>query len=244
MFRNFFWFFSGLVVGMLVLNWHNTNFVSVSSSNSNTSTVSIDYEFIEESDEEFIARMEGVLNTKSKKVKTSRQVIRQHSQYIPTTYSTGFPANATIPNIPTSITEFDNRSKSLSTEIAIYYGVLPSLVHAVIKQESGWYAQALSHAGAIGMMQIIPSTGKSACGLLPKDLYKRKLNLTCGVLYLKTQLVKFNRVDFALCAYNAGPGRIGQYNGCPPYNETITYRDKILADWGGNINVWRYSNEN
>ncbi len=234
MIKIIFWFSLGLVVGGYFMNWHNSNYVPIQES-SNTSSVSVDYEFVEESNEEFITRMQRVLNDGA-----TKKVIRHHtsSKKISTT-----SFSRTIPDIPTAIGKYDSRSKLLATEIAKYYGIVPSLIHAVIKQESSWYEAAKSSAGAIGILQVMPATGQSACGLTESELYDRKANLTCGVKYLKEQLVRFGNAGLALCAYNSGPSTVAyKYDGkCPhDYPETMDYKERILKDWGGNVNEWRW----
>jgi len=111
------------------------------------------------------------------------------------------------------------------------YKVDASLVCAIINQESRWRQNAVSHAGAIGLMQIMPITGKKACGLETIELYDPSQNINCGVYYFSEQLKRFGSVKLALCAYNAGPHRVKKYKACPPFKETMNYHRKILADW-------------
>jgi hypothetical protein len=111
------------------------------------------------------------------------------------------------------------------------YKVDVSLVCAIINQESRWKQNAVSHAGAIGLMQIMPSTGRKACGLNTVELYDPSQNVNCGVYYFSEQLKRFGSEKLALCAYNAGPHRVKQYEGCPPFKETMNYHRKILAAW-------------
>ncbi len=97
--------------------------------------------------------------------------------------------------------------QELAQQTAQRYGVDVSLVFAMIQQESGWKTKVVSHAGAIGLMQIMPSTGKGFCGLSKEQLTDPRQNLDCGVRYFRQQLKRFGTVELALCAYNAGPGR-------------------------------------
>jgi hypothetical protein len=121
----------------------------------------------------------------------------------------------------------------MARKAAQKYGVDASLVCAIINQESRWKQNAVSHVGAIGLMQIMPSTGRDACGLSTIELYDPSQNINCGVYYFSEQLKRFGSAKLALCAYNAGPHRVDQYNGCPPFNETRNYHKKILAAWKG-----------
>ncbi len=120
---------------------------------------------------------------------------------------------------------------NLARKAAKRYKVDPSLVCAIINQESRWNQNARSHAGAIGLMQIMPTTGKNACGLSSKDLYNPSKNINCGVKYFSRQLKRFRSVKLALCAYNAGPHRVVKYKGCPPFKETRNYHRKIMTAW-------------
>lgn len=106
------------------------------------------------------------------------------------------------------------------------YGIDSYLVQAVIEVESGYNAGAVSSAGAEGLMQIMPATQKD---LGVKDSFDPDENVKAGVRYLKKMLERFGSVQLALAAYNAGPGRVEQYGGIPPFPETQAYVKKVLA---------------
>lgn len=109
-------------------------------------------------------------------------------------------------------------------------GVDPRFLHAVIKQESRYKNKAVSHAGAQGLMQLMPATAKRFGN---KDPYDSASNIEAGTKYLKWLLKRFNgNVELALAGYNAGEGAVDKYNGIPPYNETQNYVKKIVANYG------------
>ena len=95
-----------------------------------------------------------------------------------------------------------------------------ALVDTVARRESAYHAGAVSKAGAIGLMQLMPATARSL-GVDPRD---PAANMDGGALYLRRQLTRFGgRIDLALAAYNAGPGAVERYGGIPPYRETRAY---------------------
>ncbi len=121
--------------------------------------------------------------------------------------------------------------QSAVQESAEKYGVDPALVLAVIKQESGFKPQAVSPCGAQGLMQLMPATGKAMGVKNPFDI---RQNVDGGTKYLSQMLDQFGGdVKLALAGYNAGPHRVVQYGGIPPYAETQNYVKSITADYQG-----------
>ena len=101
------------------------------------------------------------------------------------------------------------------------HGVDPQLVHAVILAESAYNPKALSHKGAMGLMQLIPQT---AARYGVKNAWNPRQNIDGGVRYLRDLLRQFGDIELALAAYNAGEKAVERYgNSIPPYQETQTY---------------------
>lgn len=109
-------------------------------------------------------------------------------------------------------------------------GVDPRFIHAVIWQESKYKVDARSHAGAQGLMQLMPATAKRFGCEHPED---PKENITAGTKYLSWLLKRFaGNVELALAGYNAGEGSVDKYEGIPPYNETQNYVKIISQRYG------------
>ena len=109
---------------------------------------------------------------------------------------------------------------------ASYYQVDPILIRLIMEQESGFDPLALSPAGAIGLMQLMPDT---AWVLGVEDPWDPEENIEGGVRYFADQVDRFGQIDLALAAYNAGPGAVEKWGGVPPYPETVDYVSKILG---------------
>jgi hypothetical protein len=113
--------------------------------------------------------------------------------------------------------------------IACENGLPEGLLDAVIAQESGYKAWALSGAGAMGMMQVMPGTARN---LELKNPWDALANMRAGARYLRQQLDRFGRVDLALAAYNAGPERRSLSLGSiPAISETRNYVRAITTNW-------------
>lgn len=98
------------------------------------------------------------------------------------------------------------------------------LIAAIIEAESGFTPDAISPKGAVGLMQILPSTGGRA------DLYDPSVNLEVGSRYLAWLLKQFDgNLEHTVAAYNAGPAAVTRYGGVPPFAETRRYVHKVLG---------------
>lgn len=117
--------------------------------------------------------------------------------------------------------------KSLVDTIATNHGVDPALVRAVMKTESNFNRWAVSPKGALGLMQLIPATGRRY-GV--RDFFDPEQNVDGGVRYLKFLLEKFNgNIDLSLAAYNAGENLVERLGRIPAIPETTNYVRRIRA---------------
>jgi peptidoglycan DL-endopeptidase CwlO len=109
------------------------------------------------------------------------------------------------------------------------HGIDPSVLAAVAKVESGGNPNAVSPAGARGLMQFMPATARSF-GIDPMDPAQA---IDGAARYLTQQLRAFGSLQLALAAYNAGPGAVRRHGGIPPFRETQQYVRKVVALVGG-----------
>lgn len=118
--------------------------------------------------------------------------------------------------------------RALVTEAALRHGLPPEFVHAVAWAESGYRTEAVSPKGAVGVMQLMPSTA-ARLGADPRDPVQ---NVDAGVRFLRELLLRYqhtpNPVRRALAAYNAGPAAVERHNGLPPYRETLNYVERVI----------------
>jgi len=115
--------------------------------------------------------------------------------------------------------------EALVREAAERHRVDPALVRAVIETESNWNPGAMSRKGAVGLMQLIPTTAQRFGA---NDAFNPKQNVDAGVRYLKMLLERYNgNLDLALAAYNAGEGAVDRAHGIPSYRETRNYVHKV-----------------
>lgn len=151
----------------------------------------------------------------------------------------------TTPNSPTPKTDFQTvldkainnqkmptkASKEEINELINEYSAKNNLdadfVRSVVNQESGFNSNATSRCGAMGLMQLMPSTAK---GLGVVNAYDAEQNIEGGTKYLRGLMDRFdNKKELALAAYNAGPNAVKKYGGIPPYKETQNYVKNIMS---------------
>lgn len=109
------------------------------------------------------------------------------------------------------------------------FDVDPLLVHAVIQVESNYNPYAISHAGAQGLMQLMPGTARQ---LGVQNSFDVEENVRAGVRHLKALQEQYKDDRLALAAYNAGAGAVNKYRWIPPYQETQEYVYKVGKKYG------------
>jgi len=118
--------------------------------------------------------------------------------------------------------------RDLVRAAAVRYGLPAPFVESVARAESAFDPRAISHKGAIGLMQLMPSTAKA----LGADPYDATQNAEAGAKLLRELLLKYQGdVRLALAAYNAGEGAVAKYRGVPPYRETEGYIERVLRHY-------------
>lgn len=138
-------------------------------------------------------------------------------QYRPNAWSVNGPSAVDI-----------SRLVPIINNVAKVHGVDPRLIHAVIRAESGYNANAVLSKGAVGLMQLIPATAQRY-GV--QNSYDPAQNLAGGVRYLRDLLTMFNgNMELAIAGYNAGENAVVRAgNRIPPYPETMAYVPKVLG---------------
>jgi soluble lytic murein transglycosylase-like protein len=140
---------------------------------------------------------------------------------------------------PVQRQQYDGMIRSLARE----HGVPSDLIHSIIEAESNYNHRAVSHKGAMGLMQLMPATARQY-GV--KDVFDARENITGGIRYLKDLMRLFNRnTKLVLAAYNSGQHAVEKYGGIPPYRETINYIQKIQRSYrrstiGPSTEIYRY----
>lgn len=148
-----------------------------------------------------------------------------------------------LPALSSTKSKYDGIIKIMARR----YNVPPDLIHSIIKAESNYNVRAVSNKGAVGLMQLMPETGKQY-GV--KDLYDPADNIEGGVKYLKDLVKLYERnTKLVLAAYNAGQEAVKKYKGIPPYPETINYIKNIQASYNKPLirnytKIYKYIDEN
>jgi membrane-bound lytic murein transglycosylase B len=140
-------------------------------------------------------------------------------------------AAASAPEVPLELPKpgpglRDTAYAELINRAAEAHGVPATLVQALIQVESNYQPRARSSKGAMGLMQLMPSTAKE---YKVRNAYDPAANIAAGVKKLKGLLDTFQSTALALAAYNAGEAAVLKFNGIPPYRETQNYVSRILS---------------
>lgn len=179
------------------------------------------YKYVDENgvlcftDAPLITRGETVYRDKTSSAKTRKAAKSKHARYAPKTYA------------PVSSDEYRQYVSSTASK----YQIEADLIHAVIKTESNGNHRAVSRKGAMGLMQLMPSTANDMNVVNP---FNPEENIEGGTRYLRYMIEKFNgNVSLALAAYNAGPKTVERYGAIPPIFETREYVKRVLSLYKG-----------
>lgn len=134
-----------------------------------------------------------------------------------------------VPTKNSTIKAPTNEYNELIRQAAQKYNVDEKLIHSIIKMESNYNANAKSHAGAGGLMQLMPATAR---GLGVTNRFNPAQNIDGGTKYISDMLKRQNgNLELALASYNAGPGNVKKYGGIPPFKETQNYVRKVMEHY-------------
>lgn len=159
---------------------------------------------------------------------------RDDTSYVdlPSAEIAGFEKDLSPPPLPLASPATTHNTVDLNqvvNSVSATYRLDPDLVNSVILAESGFNTHAVSRKGAQGLMQLMPGTAGKLGVTNPLDPQE---NVEGGTRYLRQLLERYNfDLVKALAAYNAGPLRVEQYRGVPPYRETRAYVAKIVRDY-------------
>jgi soluble lytic murein transglycosylase-like protein len=162
--------------------------------------------------------------------RTSKKIIKENSKRLVATgrRKHSLPSVSSISTVPPKkLSVRRSRYTTLIERTARQQGLHPELLHAVIRAESAYNPSAVSSAGAIGLMQLMPAT---AARYNVSDIYDPVENVRGGAQYLRFLLEMFDQdLQLALAGYNAGENAVVKYgNRIPPYPETQKYVRKVL----------------
>lgn len=173
-----------------------------------------------------IKGLNGVLKQVSsltKQIEKIKDMPRQVENDVEKSIESDFPSFSSIYN--EKKVEADTNIGQVVDRISKAEGVDKDLVKSVMKVESNFNPQARSEDGAVGLMQLMPRTAREL-GVDPKNPEE---NIEGGVKFLGKMMDRFDDLDKALAAYNAGPAAVDRFNGVPPFDETQNYVKKVRS---------------
>jgi hypothetical protein len=138
-------------------------------------------------------------------------------------------ATASLPKPPRSPAASRAEVDLLITRIAPRYRLDLDLVHALIRAESAYDPHAVSHAGAVGLMQVMPATAADYGVHSVETLFEPQTNLNTGMRHLRRLLDKYGAIGHAVMAYNAGEGALERSGGFVTYAETQRYTHDVIV---------------
>lgn len=145
------------------------------------------------------------------------------------------PAKPPLPVAPKRARPSAEQVKAMIPPVAKRHGVEEALVKAVVAAESNYDAHAISHAGAIGLMQLMPPTAADYGVTSIDDLFDPQINLNTGTRHLKRLLRKYdNDYGRVIMAYNAGEGVVDRTNSRVTYLETLNYTEAVIRHYRRN----------
>lgn len=147
--------------------------------------------------------------------------------FLPSTLTAALAASKqSSPSLSESPAPSSKNYKDMIKQAAEKFDLPERLISSIIQHESNFNSNAVSHAGAEGLMQLMPGTAKF---LGVKNSFDPEQNITGGARYLRQMLNQFDgSIEHALAAYNAGPGNVRKHGGIPPFKETQNYVQNVL----------------
>jgi soluble lytic murein transglycosylase-like protein len=170
------------------------------------------YKYVDASGKVFFT--DKAINKKYKRVLTSRNKATKHHGRVVTSKL---------------VKQRRKKVEPIVARVADKHQLDPKLLHAIILAESAYDHKAVSSAGAVGLMQLMPATAKQYGVTDRRDPVQ---SIEGGARYLKKLLTEFKSKDLAVAAYNAGEGAVHKYgNRIPPYKETLTYVKRVMRNY-------------